>query len=250
MLYSRTLRKAMNRKSLLARLWSNEEIRRLGAHFEGEIVSVSGAKDADKEGGRYRDYFPGATAYHITNYPKEGWGHFQGASDEISLDLTAPLPEALRQRYDVVFNHTTLEHIYEVGTAFANLCAMSRDIVLVVVPFLQEMHCPSEGGDYWRFTPLTLKRMFEDNGFSLLQCTFNSHSNAAVYLCAVGSRQPERWPALQTEFSYADPRRCPDQGLNLVGCHALREPFSYCRSLFRAARRRLLGGGGAATDAG
>ena len=42
---------------------------------------------------------------------------------------------------------------------------MSKDIVIVVVPFLQEQH--AEYGDYWRFTPLTLKSFEQTQGIDL-----------------------------------------------------------------------------------
>lgn len=73
------------------------------------------------------------------------------------LDLAAEdINQELIGKYDVVFNHTTLEHIFKVEKASQNLCLMSKDIVIVIVPFLQEQH--AEYGDYWRFTPLTIKK--------------------------------------------------------------------------------------------
>ena len=39
-----------------------------------------------------------------------------------------------------MFNHTTLEHIFEVNTAFDNMCAMSNDVVILVLPFAQVQH--------------------------------------------------------------------------------------------------------------
>ncbi len=228
----------LNRKSYLPRVWSNGQLRRVGALFDGLVVNVSAGRDEDKQGGHYRDYFPNAAGYRITNYGEEGWGGLRGDEDELFLDLIAPLPDELRGAFDVVFNHTTLEHIYEVHAAFANLCAMSRDVVILVVPFLQEMHCPPEGGDYWRFTPQTLRRLFAEHGFTLLQCTFNSHPGAAVYLFAVASRQPGRWPQLVWPFDCHDPRPTGDSGFGLVGCHAIQNPFAGLRRLARRLRGR------------
>src|SRR5688572_11105318 len=121
------------------RVWSNEELKKIGKLLQGSIVNVSGWKDEDKEGGHYANYFPRATEYTITNYSSTYKG-FQGGSNEIGLDLTAPLAQELVGRFDTVFNHTTLEHIFEVQTAFANLSKMAKENVLVIVPFLQQQH--------------------------------------------------------------------------------------------------------------
>ena len=64
------------------------------------------------------------------------------------MDLAVPLPVELENQFDVVFNHTTLEHIFDIFTAFQNLCRLTKDILIIVVPFLQEQH--ENFGDYWR----------------------------------------------------------------------------------------------------
>lgn len=96
-------------------------------------------------------------------------------------------------RFDVVFNHTTLEHVFEVGKAFENLCTMSRDVVIVVAPFAQEMHFSEAYGDYWRFTPMTFRRLFSANGLTVIFEAANNHKNAGLYVMSIGSRYPERW---------------------------------------------------------
>jgi hypothetical protein len=178
-----------SRVARLPRAWSNAELRRFGQLFTGDIVNVSGWKDGDKEGGKYRDYFPRAQSYSITNFSTKHRG-FQGTDGEIFLDLSVPLRDELAGRFDVVFNHTVLEHIYECQVAFSNLCKMTRDVVVIVLPFLQPYHSPY--GDYWRFSPLAVSRMFEDNGMTLLHCSFNEHYMSSVYLFAIGAKHPER----------------------------------------------------------
>ena len=128
----------VDRKFRLPRLWSNAEIRKFAPLFQGDVVNVSAWKDVDKEGRKYRDYFTKARSYSITNYNADARG-LQGVDGEIFLDLTAPLPAELKGKFDVVFNHTCLEHIFEVEKAFENLCLMSSDVVITVVPFLQQM---------------------------------------------------------------------------------------------------------------
>ena len=178
------------RISRLARQWSNAELRRIAGWFPGDVVNVSGWRDEDKEGAHYADYFTQKTSYAITNYKSEARG-LQG--DEQFLDLEAPLPASLAGKFDVVFNHTVLEHVYEFQAAFSNLCAMSRDLVIVVLPWLQPYH--GDYGDYWRFSPLATRKMFEANGLTPLRIAFNEDAFASVYVFAVGSRHPERWQA-------------------------------------------------------
>lgn len=223
----------------LPRLWSNRELARFAAWFPGAVVNVSAWKDEDKAGRHYRDYFTAATSYTLTNYQPEMRG-FQGTPGEIFLDLTAPLEPNLVRGFDVVFNHTTLEHVYEVQTAFRNLCALSRDVVIVVAPFLQPYH--GTYGDYWRFTPLALRRMFTEVGFTPLYLSFNSHRAAAVYLFAIASSQPDRWrDRFDWRFSVEVPGALGDEPY--VGCRALpnrlhRWPI-LLRRLLRSPRKLL-----------
>lgn len=180
------------RVSLLARRWSNRELKKFASWFSGAIVNVSAWKDEDKEGAHYADYFTQKTSYAITNYKAEARG-LQGTDNEIFLDLERPIDPALAGKFEVVFNHTVLEHVYEFQAAFTNLCALSNDLVIVVVPWLQPYH--SDYGDYWRFSPLAVKKMFEANQLAPLYISFNEDAFASVYVFAIGSKQPERWRA-------------------------------------------------------
>jgi len=179
-----------DRKYILARKWSNREMRKLAPLFSGAVCNVSGWDDRDKEGSHYANYFTRATSYDRTNYG--GFRGFKGEAGEIALDLTAPLAEELKRRFDVTYNHTVLEHIFEVDKAFANLCEMSRDVVIVVVPFSQVQHESESYGDYWRFTPSCLRKLFEKNGLTVIYEAESPDHDAAIYLLFVASRNPER----------------------------------------------------------
>lgn len=181
----------VDRKYDTARIWSNKIMRMIGPVFSGEIANVSGWDDRDKEGGCYREYFTEHSNYHLTNYP--GYRGFAGRPGEIELDLTANLPEALQRNFDVVYNHTTLEHIFDVRKAFSNLCAMTRDAAIVIVPFCQVQHESESFGDYWRFTPTCLRTLFEENGLEVVFEAESSDRDAAIYLLFVGSRNPEKY---------------------------------------------------------
>ncbi len=198
------LRRSYQRQAFtLARRWSNAELRRIGPLFTGRVVNVSAWEDRDKEGGVYRDYFPRAAAYSRTNYGTSQ-GVVEGAQDEMFLDLTAPLANARRGRFEVGFNHTTLEHVFDMRTAFGTLCALSSDVVIVVVPWLQPLH--ADYGDYWRFSPQAVVRLFEAEGLTPLSVTWNTDPRASVYVMGVASRTPERW-----REHFADPPLGSDQ---------------------------------------
>lgn len=66
-----------DRKFKEPRVWSNQELKKFGFIFQGDIVNISGWKDMDKEGNRYKEYFKNAKSYQISNYNTQKNG-FQG----------------------------------------------------------------------------------------------------------------------------------------------------------------------------
>ncbi|WP_395647897.1 hypothetical protein [Terricaulis sp.] len=194
----------LDRTHRAPRLWSNKELASIGQLFSGDIVNVSAWRDEDKAGRFYRDYFTAARSYTLTNYNADMRG-FQGRDGEIFLNLESPLPDPLRGRFDVVFNHTTLEHVYEFRTAFANLCTLSRDAVIVVVPWLQPYH--GDYGDYWRFSPMAVARLFAENGMTPARITWNKAPGTSVYIFAVGVKDRARWDGV---FAFDVDPQAPD----------------------------------------
>jgi hypothetical protein len=186
------------RQFRLARKWSNKELSKFAHLFDGNVVNVSGWIDADKEGGWYKDYFINKRTYSVTN--NRGYRGFQNIPGEIYLDLAKDLPDKLYEKFDVAFNHTTFEHIYEVRKAFTNFCAMTRDIAIVVVPFSQVEHTSSSFGDYWRFTPMCMRQLFEENGMTILYESANDNKKSAIYLFYLATKSPEKWNALNKQF--------------------------------------------------
>jgi hypothetical protein len=177
----------------LARKWSNQELRKISHLFAGDIVNVSAGENIDKEGRTYDEYFTNKTGYFTTNYHPGAFRGYQGRPNEYLLDLEGDIPDELSGRFDVVFNHTVLEHVFDVRAAFSNLCRLSRDVVIIVVPFVQEQHDTTGYNDFWRFAPNGLRHLFRDNGLSVIYESCNYDQDAAVYLFFVGSRQPEKW---------------------------------------------------------
>ena len=110
-----------DKKFRVARIWSNNELKKIANLYTGDVVNVSAWKDQDKEGIKYRDYFSNASSYSVTNYNSEARG-FQDTPGEIFLNLEDKLPTDLIAKFDTVFNHTTLEHIYEFRMAL-KICA-------------------------------------------------------------------------------------------------------------------------------
>jgi len=187
-----------DKQSRAIRIWSNQEIKKLAPLFTGDVVNVSAWDDRDKQGEYYKDYFSKASGYYYTNHP--GIRGYQKKENEYLLDLTDNLPAELQGRFDVVFNHTTFEHIFEVRKAFKNFCDMTRDVAIVVVPFSQLQHETESWKDYWRFTPSCIREMFQENGLEVIYEAESKYKRAAVYLLLVGSRHPERWKDQMPKF--------------------------------------------------
>jgi hypothetical protein len=183
----------LNREPL-SRYWSNQELRKIAPLFRGDIVNASAGDDVDKEGSHYESYFSNRDAYFLTNYNPGTFRGYRGRPNEFLIDLTQDLPEELVGRFDVAFNHTTLEHIFEVRIAFRNLCLLTKDVLIVVVPFMQDQH-EIEGAykDYWRFTPSVLRTLFAENGLQTIYEAVTPYADTTTYLFFVGTKHPERW---------------------------------------------------------
>lgn len=189
------------------RMWSNSELRKFAPLFGGSVLNASAWKDVDKEGSRYRDYFTKAKEYMISNYHAEAKG-MQHWPDEFFLDLEGEVPGRWSNHFDVVFNHTTLEHVYDFKKAFANLCKLSKDAVIVVLPARQPLHGVGYS-DYWRFTPEGVKRLYEENGLSLRYVSSSGWNEPSVYLFCIGYRRKD-WDAVIPEH-YDSGRTAPSK---------------------------------------
>lgn len=179
-----------------ARPFSNALLRAYAPLFRGRVINVSGWTDEDREGRTYREYFTQASAYVVSNAPikAKGLGSVrQPGVEELALDLLQPLADSLQGQFDVVFNHTTLEHLPDPLTAFRNLCQLSRDAVILVVPAMQQLHHGADFGDYWRLTPFAVAHLFLRNGLEPMVVVCNDQPFAPIYCFAIGVRHPERY---------------------------------------------------------
>ena len=186
----------LNRR-LNHRIWSNSELKQFGHLFTGEICNVSGWEDSarDNTGRHYKDFFPNAKSYSITNFFGNRGSNNKKLKSQYNLDLEKKLDKSLINKFDVVFNHTTLEHIYDVELAIKNLSLMTKDIVIVVVPFIQEQHYDKGSyGDYWRFTQMTLCKLFEKNKINPLYISSNDNQPwYPTYIFFIGSKKIKNW---------------------------------------------------------
>lgn len=184
-----------------ARKWSNDELRKFASLFTGNIINVSAAKDADKENDFYRNYFTNSHSFTISNYMKEI--NKDNTYNEVVIDLNNPIPNdsELISKFDAVFTHTVLEHVYNINTAIDNLCRLSKDVVITIVPFLQTFHHEeSIYHDYWRMSPYTLIRLFNEKSFKTLYISWNNDPIGNIYIFHISSRNPEKWVNIKTKM--------------------------------------------------
>jgi len=186
-----------DKKFRLVREWTNTELQKFASLFTGDVINISGWKDLDKQGGNYKHYFKNCSSYLISNYRTVNKG-FQDQNDEIFLNLEDDLDVDSHEKFDVVFNHTTLEHIFNFKKAFENLCLLSRDIVILIVPFLQQWH-GEDFEDYWRFSPSAIRKLFKNQGFTLIYLSYNNHKRSSVYIFCIASKNPAKWKVKITQ---------------------------------------------------
>ncbi|ABV51075.1 Hypothetical protein P9215_14621 [Prochlorococcus marinus str. MIT 9215] len=173
------------------RVWSNNVLRSFANIFEGEVINVSGWEDEDKEGGFYKDYFKNCSSYKISNYGETYRGNLR--EGDISIDLEKELNSNLESSADVVFNHTTLEHVFDIFMAVKNLAKITRDILILVVPAVQEEHGSEGFKDYWRFNIDGISKLLEKNKLEIVYFTSNHDSNTSIYHFIVASKNPKKW---------------------------------------------------------
>ena len=176
---------------IVPRFFTNKLLKKHCINLSGHVVNVSGWDDRDGEGDFYKNYFPKAESYTVTNAPEKGKG--EGTGESLLLDLSKPLVDSLYKKYDVVYNNTTLEHILDFEQAFKNLCDMSKEVVIVIVPVIQQIHIAKTYGDYWRPTTMGLVMLFKKHGFETLVVKTNDQPFQPIYAFVLATRHPEKF---------------------------------------------------------
>lgn len=174
----------------MSRVWSNIELRKISYLFTGDVLNVSAGQNIDKEGNTYDSYFQNAKSFSISNYGFGTYKGYSGKENELLINLEDDL--LVSDIADVVFNHTVLEHVFDIHKAFENICKLTRDVVILVTPFIQCQHETNDFKDYWRMTPTCLIKMFEKYGLKTIYQSFNDKCKG-VYIFTVASKRPEKW---------------------------------------------------------
>ena len=89
---------------------------------------------------------------------------FSHTGKEKILDLNEPLPLQYKNKYKCVVDVGTLEHCFNVGQAFKNMCDMLKvgGIVFTAGPSNKKNH------GFWNFCPTAYTDCFLQNGFEIL----------------------------------------------------------------------------------
>lgn len=178
-----------------SRSWSNDELKYVLKYFPlyNSVINVSGWRDYDKESLYYRDYFRDGVLYKVSNYQNDRTTGITN-SDDLLINLDVPLPKELEFKFDIAFNHTVLEHLHNPFFSFAQISKLAKIAVISVVPFRQQLHFLNNVyGDYFRFTPFSMRELYQENGLTIIYESCSSHSSPIIYLFYVGVREPERF---------------------------------------------------------
>jgi hypothetical protein len=196
-----------------ARRFSNRILKNYLKYLEGDIINVSGWEDSDKNNGFYRDYYKRVKRYVVSNISGEQGMPRQKNEDIewIYLDLEKPIPEDLEKKFDIVFCHTVLEHIYHTEIALDNLAGLTRDIMIIVVPFSQSVHYTKSYSDYTRFTPYYFKKYLPSRGFSILLSDSNDQPFTNIYTVIIASLHPEKHREFDSAPKHFDIRIFPSR---------------------------------------
>ena len=178
-----------------ARNFSNLILRKYLKNFGGDIINVSGWEDSDKQYGYYREYFKNSSSYTISNI--DGTNGTPVERNEkiryLYLDLDKSLDKDLFEKFDVVFHHTVLEHVYSLFNALDIITSLSRDVIISVVPFMQPVHYTDSYSDYHRITPRFLEKYYREKGFSTILSDFNDQPFFHIYVINISTKHPESY---------------------------------------------------------
>lgn len=98
--------------------------------------------------------------------------------DEIILDLNLPLESIHLGRYDLVIDTGTLEHCFNVGVAFENMCKLVKvnGAILTAAPVTMVNH------GFWSFNPCLYENYFRHNKFDILHLSIAFLKNNKIAL--------------------------------------------------------------------
>jgi hypothetical protein len=178
------------------RSWSNDRLRFIAKSLPNfkNALNISGNFDSDKQGEVYQNYFK-AEKYIISSYV--GDKTYSNPSKLFELDLDDDISKVASEHsknYDLVFNHTVLEHVKNPFQAFANLenLLAPNGILISVVPFIYKFHYSNgDFGDYWRFTPHTIDLLHKQSNLYVKLLEVGPSKGYEKYLISVATKGHE-----------------------------------------------------------
>ena len=144
------------KKASIFRTWQNRCLREFCDGLAPTSVLNLGAEPeaADKEGRRYRDYFPDARFRTLDTRPHDHPDYIQG-------DLTRP--SAGVGPFDLVLCMSVIEHIdrpWAAAPVITDLVAPGGHLY-VAMPWFYPTHEGEDYGDHWRARPSGLRLLFD-----------------------------------------------------------------------------------------
>jgi len=84
--------------------------------------------------------------------------------DEIIADLNVPISSEYHGNYDLVVDTGTLEHCFNVGIAFENMCRLAKvgGLIVSAAPMTKINH------GFWNFSPCAYDNYFRQNNFEIV----------------------------------------------------------------------------------
>ncbi len=89
-------------------------------------------------------------------------------------DLNMPIPHNYYNKYDLIIDSGSLEHCFNIGTAFRNIARMikTNGFIISAIPYF------SPGHGYYNITPILLQEFYcRQNGFDLIFLKCKSSNN-------------------------------------------------------------------------
>ena len=170
------------------RTYSNVCLKRILALLNvTSVLNVSGWDDGDKEGGRYSDYFSQKVSKYEVSHFENDYLRSDTDLSKMVINLEDLNYQAV-EKFELVFSHTVLEHVFDQQNAFRIMCSLAEKYVVGVVPMINVLHWEKTYDDYWRFTPHGIRKLFENNEFKLVHLEIGPTSSISQYIIFVGVR--------------------------------------------------------------
>ncbi|NJN67995.1 MAG: class I SAM-dependent methyltransferase [Chloroflexaceae bacterium] len=149
--------------------------------ISGRVLSIGSGDDYDREGKRYRDYFPNCSAY-ITSEVTMGFG------TSMLADIRC-MPFA-KGSIDCIFCSGVLEHVDDWQSGLREMTYLLKQggILLLGLPFRQPIHMAPY--DYWRFTEYGIRYMLQQDYdiLDLANINVNQQNFPATYWVKASKR--------------------------------------------------------------